>query len=179
MKNKITSISFILLLCFVYSGCDGFFADKRYDMTFKNDADYSISIYSLLIPPINSTDPIVYPDTSLPFQEPSLNIKEIRPHDFIIYSSTAVDIPTRYGRRNTDTISFYVFSTDSLDLLGWDSLRSSYNILQRYDISINEYISLYNNLTWDFPCFPPCKEMRDIKMWPPYGTYDSTGHRIN
>lgn len=26
--------------------------------------------------------------------------------------------------------------------------------------------------------FPPSEEMRDIKMWPPYGTYDENGHRV-
>ncbi len=26
--------------------------------------------------------------------------------------------------------------------------------------------------------FPPNKLMRDFKMWPPYGTYDANGHRI-
>lgn len=25
---------------------------------------------------------------------------------------------------------------------------------------------------------PPSEEMRDIKMWPPYGTYDANGHRV-
>ena len=178
MKCKIISISFMLIVCLLFSGCDGYLKDIRYDLTFENNADYSISIYSLLIPPYYLANPIVYPDTSLPIRKPLLNMEEIRPHGFRVYGFLSEDYPSIYEIYNTDTISFFVFSTDSLDLLGWNSVRNSYNVLQRYDISVNEYVSLYNNLKWDFPCFPPSQEMRDMKMWPPYGTYDSIGHII-
>lgn len=26
--------------------------------------------------------------------------------------------------------------------------------------------------------FPPTEQMKDYKMWPPYGTYDENGHRV-
>ena len=73
-----------------------------------------------------------------------------------------------------DTIYFFVFSTETIEKYGWDSVRVSYNILQRYDISLKDY----NALSRPFPSFPPCDAMRDIKMWPPYGTYDENGHRV-
>ena len=176
--NKKPSCILAFLLCLLLEGCGkGWFGEVT-DMTFKNNTDYAITVYSELIPPINYTTPIVYPDTSLPVQYPTLKMRSILPGSFIIYSATEADIPSRFGDFHSDTISFFVFSSDSLSLLGWDSVRSSYNVLQRYDIRVNEYVSLYNNLKWDFPCFPPSQEMRDIKMWPPYGTYDSIGHII-
>ena len=44
---------------------------------------------------------------------------------------------------------------------------------------LHEYLSLYSNHPWKLPCFPPSSEMRNIKMWPPYGTYDANGNRVN
>ena len=169
----------MMLLVYFFSGCDGYFKDTRTDMTFKNNADYSISIYSVLIIPWDYSAPLLYPDTTLPLQKPSSKIRNISPHGFIIYNSTVVDVSSQYRNYNTDTISFFVFSTDSMESLGWDSIRSTYGILQRYDISLNEYLSLYSNHPWKLPCFPPSSEMRNIKMWPPYGTYDANGNRVN
>lgn len=168
------------LLCLFLHGCGkGWSGREVIDMAFKNNANYPITVYSEIIPPINFYDPIVYPDTTLPYQFPQLKMRNIQPGFFYIYSQTETDIPTRFGDLNSDTISIFVFSTDTLSLLGWEAVRDRYNIIQRYDISLNEYISLYTNLpTYEFPSFPPTPEMRNIKMWPPYGTYDSRGFPI-
>ncbi len=174
MKYKKHSIYLILLTILLFCGCqDRLFMDREYEMYFWNNADYPISLYSIMIPPYYNTNPMptVYPDTSLPYWWPSENIIEILPHDRRVYYSTSGDITGRYDDCRSDTISFFVFSTDSLKLLGWDSVRKSYNILQRYDISRAEYVSLGKT------CFPPSYAMRNIKMWPPYGTYDTSGHR--
>ena len=49
--------------------------------------------------------------------------------------------------------------------------KTSFIILfSLYDISLNDF-----RLMFYHPTFPPTEEMRNIKMWPPYGTYDSTG----
>ena len=178
--NKIQCCLLASLLCLLFGGCGkGWFGNEITDMTFKNNADYSITVYSELIPPINYTNPIVYPDTSLPIQYPELKIISIPPGQFKFYSQTSADIPSRFGDFHSDTISIFVFSSDSLSLLGWDSVRNSYNILQRYDISLDEYLTLYNTIpAWEFPAFPPIPEMRNIKMWPPYGTYDANGHKL-
>ena len=178
---KIRFCIFATLLCLLLQGCGkGWFGREVTEMEFKNNANYPITVYSELIPLINFYDPIVYPDTTLPYQFPQSKMRDIRPGFFCIYSQTEVDIPSRFGNLNSDTVSIFVFSTDTLSLLGWEAVRDAYNIIQRYDISLNEYISLYTNLpAREFPSFPPTPEMRNIKMWPPYGTYDSLGHPNN
>ena len=69
----------------------------------------------------------------------------------------------------------FVFDADTIDYYGWSYIRDNHiNITkQRYDLSLDDLIKL------DFILqFPPTEEMRNIKMWPPYGTYDSIGHII-
>ncbi len=91
---------------------------------------------------------------------------------------------TRNALRNTDsfetefecgldTLCVFVFNADTLEFYGWDYVKEHYLIAQRYDLTLND---LYR-LDWQL-AFPPTPEMRDIKMWPPYGTYDSLGRRV-
>ena len=51
-----------------------------------------------------------------------------------------------YAGYNTDTMSLFVISTYTLKKDGWDFVRDSYDILQRYDIGVNEF-----NHTLSFP----------------------------
>ena len=70
----------------------------------------------------------------------------------------------------------FVFDADTIDYYGWSYIRDNHiNITkQRYDLSLDDLIKL------DFILqFPPTEEMRDIKMWPLYGTYDRNGHRTD
>ncbi len=178
MKHNKTWTNTILVLCLLFCGCDGIYCDSCFDLIYKNNADYPISVYSILIPPHEELTPIVYPDTSLPVMCNPTYIVDIAPHDNEWYSCEGDLIPSIYRSYHADTISIFFFSTDTLYLHGWDSVQKSYNILQRYDISVEEYKYLTEKIPGlDFMCFPPSPEMKDIKMWPPYGTYDSLGHR--
>ncbi|MBQ3581202.1 MAG: hypothetical protein II975_09465 [Bacteroidales bacterium] len=163
MKKYIIAI----ILCILFWGCV-----PVVDMGFTNNANYKISIYSNLIPPHDYSNPVVYPDTTLPYSK-SPQMRDVEAGRSCVYSQTSATIEQRYAGYNTDTISIFVFSFDTLNSFGWDAVRNTYNVLQRYDISILDYNSLS-----DFPTFPPSEEMRNIKMWPPYGTYDENGHRV-
>ena len=72
-----------------------------------------------------------------------------------------------------DTLIVFVFNDDTLARYGWQTVRENYLVHQRYDLSLDDL----RRLNWQL-YFPPKESMRDIKMWPPYGTYDANGHRI-
>ena len=72
-----------------------------------------------------------------------------------------------------DTLIVFVFNSDTLSSRGWDYVKDHNNVTQRYDLSLSNL----RNLNWRI-AFPPTEEMRNIKMWPPYGTYDSMGFPI-
>ena len=142
------------------------------EYSFWNNADYNINVYSIMIPPCYYSNPsTVYPDTTLPTQLP-LQMIEIEPNREYVYSYTRSTLGDIYSEFNADTISYFVISTDTLEKYGWDSIRAGYRILQRYDYSIADYHP------GCAPTFPPTEEMRNIKMWPPYGTYDEHGNRV-
>ena len=170
MKH-ITTI-FRVLLCLTFCGCETWMEDHigRTIVNFQNNAEYEISVCSALIPPYDSSV-IMYPDTSLPLQMP--RVVNIRTGDYQTIFDARTDLGDVYAQYRTDTISLYVFSTELLSTVGWDSLRTTYSVLQRYDICLNDFRLLHH-----YPTFPPTEEMRNIKMWPPYGTYDSMGFPI-
>ncbi len=67
----------------------------------------------------------------------------------------------------------FVFNADTLETHGWDYAKEHNMVMQRYDLSLTDL----QNLNWTLT-FPPTEEMRNIKMWPPYGTYDEHGNRL-
>ena len=63
------------------------------------------------------------------------------------------------------------------DTLCWIVVDSATGLeLQRYMMSLYDAKRL-KNTPRDFS-FPPTEKMLPIKMWPPYGTYDANGHRV-
>ena len=171
---KYRFILYSMVICLLFCGCESWMAEHlgKTILDFKNNTDYKISVFSIAIPPYNYSESKLYPDTSLPCQYP-MQIKKVEPfqkNNIVITSATWDEIYELYG---TDTISFFIISTDLLNTINWDSIRIHYNIIQRYDIGLEDIYSLLTTMT-----FPPTPEMRDIKMWPPYGTYDSLGHSI-
>lgn len=83
---------------------------------------------------------------------------------------------------DNDTLSFYIFDADSVDLYSWDTVLKYNMVLQRYDLSMQDYKELNKSLLVGEVVtiyFPPSEDMKHIHMWPPYGTYDEDGHKKN
>lgn len=161
------------------SCCEPPFGGYR-ELDFYNNSDYEISMYSIIVSPISHSDTPIYPDTALPSNYMSAKTLSIKSHGYANYNHLygKEDISIFYNYYNTDTISFFIFSTDTLVHYAWDSIRNSYKILQRYDISVDDFLSLFSSKPYLDLTFPPSPKMCNIKMWPPYGTYDENGHRI-
>ena len=179
MKHKILLNNCIILCCLLFSGCEDIY-NKCTTLYFHNNTDYQISVYWELFPPQNPPSPTVYPDTTLPGTCPYLNIRRLDSHSSQRYSCLDSDYQTLYNAYNVDTISIFVFSTDTLYFYGWPTVQKSYKILQRYDLSIEDCqrLSEKSGQRALLPCFPPSPEMKNMKMWPPYGTYDEHGNRV-
>ena len=163
--------SFCLFLC----GCEPWASEHlgRTIVEFKNNAEYEVSVYSVMLPPYDfDSSVLLYPDTNLPIQMPK--VEDIIQQGFGCIYDSRTDLAYIYSQYKSDTISLFVFSTKQLSSMHWDSIRTNYSILQRYDIGLHEFDLLNYHLT-----FPPTYVMRNIKMWPPYGTYDSLGHPNN
>ena len=115
-----------------------------------------------------------YPDTSSyggDVTTPGWNLKVESHHS----NNDAIWCRRTYeSQLREDTLIIFVFNADTLSTYGWNYVKNHNIVTQRYYLSLSD---LYN-LKWCLS-FPPTEEMRDIKMWPPYGTYGHNGYRIN
>ncbi len=174
MKNMKHFIYFsCLTVCIFFFGCEKFHYGYQ-SIRIQNNANYDIYSYSIINKPICATceSNVLYPDTSLPDMA-SAQMIHIDSHQSADLNGRTHRLSDLYNKFNTDTVSIFIFHADTIEnTMYWGQIRDSYNILQRYDVSVDdalEQISL---------SFPPTEEMRNIKMWPPYGTYNTDGFRI-
>ncbi len=47
-----------------------------------------------------------------------------------------------------DTVSIFILSKDTVNYYSWDKIRSDYNILKRYDLSLDDLKNLSWNVTY-------------------------------
>lgn len=75
-----------------------------------------------------------YPDTSVVQVKPILT--RVYPKDYNYLDSKKdwdeVLVPPK------DTISIFIFRKDTVDKYSWDKIRSDYNVLKRYDLSLDD-----------------------------------------
>ena len=62
-----------------------------------------------------------------------------------------------------DTISMFIFDSDTFNMYSWEEIRNGYKILQRYDLSDEDFKALRHSIS-----YPPTEAMKDVKMYPPY-----------
>jgi hypothetical protein len=128
MKRTIFTIFIIGLLA---SKCENPIAERRYSIKFTNNSNINICPY--FEKPYSK---YLYPDTiSIAKNKPYLI--EIKKGNYFYYDFGA-KYEQVYEYVESDTLSFYVFNSDTLVNYPWDIIRSNYMILQRYDLSLND-----------------------------------------
>lgn len=65
-----------------------------------------------------------------------------------------------------DYIYMYILDVDTLDNYSWSEIRDRNLVLARYDLTYKD-LDLFPTLY-----YPPTPAMRDIKMYPPYTTFE-------
>lgn len=74
-----------------------------------------------------------YPDTTLSLEKPRL---------VMIYPNTqngGIESRTDWEDKvESDTLIVFVLSKDTVDAYNWEKIRSEYNILKRYDLSLQD-----------------------------------------
>ncbi|MBQ7280192.1 MAG: hypothetical protein IJR13_05685 [Bacteroidales bacterium] len=170
---------FLLIFLPLCSGCDF----MNY-LAIQNNSDYDIFVID---PDKLNENYTVYPDTLLPdISSSDISMYRCTPGEktFVIeHLNSSEYIERLYKSLHTDTLSFFIIKATDIDEYSYYNVRQKYLILQRYDMGIQQAIKYYNKEYFDNSqrrClfFPPTEEMKDIKMWPPYGTYDEKGNKI-
>lgn len=118
MKMNILVVLSIILFS---AGCEKL-VDHGYYLTVQNNTNDTVWCYSSY----------KYPDTSLSESKPLLQM--IRPESY-----TRLDSKDKWEDvLPKDTIIVFIFSKDTVDAYSWEDVRTEYNVLKRYDLSISD-----------------------------------------
>lgn len=122
----------------------------------QNNSSFSISVY------FNDDENFsaIYPDTTISsFQELIYHVSSGEKKSTQLSSNWdntfTVTVPN-------DTLSIIIFHTDTLNKYSWEEIRESYNILKRYDLSLDDLKKLNFIVS-----YPPGAGMEGIQMYPP------------
>ena len=63
-----------------------------------------------------------------------------------------------------DTLSLYIFSTDTLNKYSWEVIKNQEKYIKRFDFSKSDLKKLKNKVVYPFG-----SELKDIKQFPAYG----------
>lgn len=104
---------------------------------------------------------IGYPDTIFPPQREGflLTIDGLQTG----YVELGLDYEEKFSYLPSDTLSIYIFHTDTLNKYPWKKICDEYMVLKRYDLSLGDL----KQLKFTVP-YPPSPAMSNMKMYPPY-----------
>ena len=154
---KINAITLVILITigFFLMQCDFFVMDRRYGVRMENNSPRLIAGYAA----IANSDTPTYPDVTLPLSNKYLENVSSGRVATIYEGSLSWD--RMFQLLPSDTLSLFVFSGDSLSRYPWQEIRNRYNILARYDMSLQDLKAL------DFKVpYPPDQRMQNMKIFP-------------
>ncbi len=114
----------VLVSIFLYAASCEKLVDHVYSIKIKNNSNDTVQFY----------ESYSFPDTSIDVTKPRL--KMVYPSRYSFLDSKKdwdeVLVPPN------DTISIFILSKDTVDSYSWDKIRSDYNVLKRYDLSLDD-----------------------------------------
>lgn len=165
MKTLKTTI--ILFLVVLLTSCD-----PLYSIHFVNNSEKSIYVEFYISN---------YPDTTILSEIIAHYHPMIESQETTTIYETIGRLPDFFYSYNNDlridTVSFYIFDSDTVDYYTWDTIVSKNKVLQRYDLSMSDLEELMPNKYSSILYFPPTEKMMHIHMWPPYGTYNTGNNK--
>jgi hypothetical protein len=115
------NILFILTVMLCSVSCEKL-VDHGYYLKVQNNTNDTVWCYSSYN----------YPDTTLAEIRPLLQMIIPESHTRLESKEKWEDVLPR------DTIIVFIFSKDTVDTYSWEKIRSEYNILKRYDLSVSD-----------------------------------------
>lgn len=149
----------LVIVCTILISCkfEGI-GERRYTIIVSNNSNHSIVFHFAFG---GLYDGGLYPDTLLP-QSCEYIYREIKASGKYYYYSSA-KWEEIYSNLPCDTMSVFIFHTDTLNKYSWQEVRDGYKILRRYDLSLEDI----KKMKWTIP-YPPDESMAGMKMYPPY-----------
>ncbi len=156
MKKKVV-ICIMFIISLIYCSKCKYFGEYFGDVDVKNNSGHSISVYFAQGDEHISSNPDKLPDTL----DRSLEI--IKPDKKMRYFVTRRAWEDFFSFLPSETLTIYIFHTDTLNKYSWKEVCEDYLVLKRYDLSLEDL----KKLNFKVP-YPPSPIMRNMKMYPPY-----------
>ncbi len=147
MKN----LFLIVIILLLFTACPEDMGDS---ITVYNESNQNISFY--LGQGLGGT---IFPDTTLPLFKVGVKVEAGK---FLV---NYYYLRETYEREHTDTLCLFILSVDTVEKYSWDKIHEEYMILRRYDLSFQDFKRLNYTIH-----YPPTENMKNIKMYPPYGS---------
>lgn len=139
----------LIMMTIVIVGCENFGSSA---FRIRNNSSHIVSVYAEYL----------LSDTILTIQKPNffLKIDSEKAREF--YDSYVDDVD--FERLKKENLTIFIFDQNVLDNYSWDAIQENNMYLKRYECSYQEF----HNLNWEIS-YPPTEEMKNVKMYPPYG----------
>jgi hypothetical protein len=117
------NILVVLSIIFCSASCEKL-VDHAYIIKIQNNSNDTVQFY----------ESYNYPDTLIDVTKPRLKM---------VYPSKYSSLESKKDWDEVlvspkDTISIFILSKDTVDKYSWDKIRSDYNVLKRYDLSLDD-----------------------------------------
>lgn len=170
----------IVITTVIVTSCGLYFGYDPSDLYLQNDSNTVITYYF----PTHSTKPKdvpCYPDTSITFPWWKTIGEGVVPKEKTLAFKGLVR--GVYELHKADTLSFFIFDNRLIESRiwvedsesgghweneAWDKAVEEYDVLVRYDLSLDDLNKLRDDKDLITLHYPPTPEMKHIKMWPPY-----------
>lgn len=127
--------------------------EEFYTITIDNESRKSIYFY-----PYDMFSAIQYPDTTLPSIDPRATILGANARFYIDKREPWIK---EFNMLVADTLSIFIFDSEVYENADWSEIRDDYNILKRYDLSLEDLEQIDFTVT-----YPPDASMQGVKMYP-------------
>lgn len=137
----IKKIIYLLLTITVLSSCYSWGGIQCLELV--NNSDIEVSFYPYSFLPISRKFGAFYPDTIFDEKDTIMKMSSfihISPHSSKSFETAFnhSDIEKGMIPYESDTLMFFLFSTDTLRKYSWEEIKRDYKILKRYDITGRE-----------------------------------------
>lgn len=155
---KVYLIYILLFLTLSASKCKSPAMDYDYPLYLKNTSNRNVNIYFNQ----NESYIYIYPDTSITNFRTRVRAS-IKPNTLIDIAGGSAPWEKIFEVRvPNDTMSIFVIDSDTLNNHPWDTIRSQYLILQRYDLSLKDLEN--RKFEIEYPYDP---SRGKLKVWKP------------
>lgn len=146
----------------MFYSCEGLTGDYDNGIDIKNNSNIPIGFYFADgYEFLGEGTVTAYPDTLLPQKNKMITYYisgNMRP---------GIGMPNKKSEflkyLPKDTLSIFIFHTDTLNKYSWEEVRNGYKILKRYDLSYKDL----EKLQFKIP-YPPSPGMAKMKIYPKY-----------